>query len=51
MSRLADAIRTRRQSVRTRRQLDRAISNAATPALRDELILVAQRQGGFGRRA
>ena len=30
---------------RTRRELNRAISNAFTPAMRDELILVAQRSG------
>jgi hypothetical protein len=47
MSRLGKAIQTHR----TRRELARAISNAATPAMRDELILVAQRNGGFGPRA
>ena len=40
---LAKAIRTRREANRGRRELQRAISSAATPALRDELILVAQR--------
>ena len=43
MSRLSKAIRSRRDIARTRRELNRAIANAATPALRDELILVAQR--------
>jgi hypothetical protein len=43
MSRLAKAIRSRRESYRTRRALELAISNAATPSMRDELILVGQR--------
>jgi hypothetical protein len=46
MSRLAKAIRSRREINRTRRELNRAIANASTPAMRDELILVAQRGGG-----
>ena len=45
MSRLAKAVRGHREISRTRRELNRAISNAATPAMRDELILVAQRGG------
>lgn len=40
---LAKALRRHRKSTRDRRELDRAIANAATPALRDELILAAQR--------
>jgi hypothetical protein len=43
MSRLAQAIRSRRESRRTRLALEVAIRNAATPSLRDELILVGQR--------
>ena len=43
MSRLAKAIRSRRESRRTRRALEVAINNATTPSLRDELILVGQR--------
>jgi hypothetical protein len=43
MSRLAKAIRSRRESRRTRRELEAAIRNASTPSLRDELILVGQR--------
>lgn len=43
MSRLAQAIKSRRESRRTRRALGNAINNAATPALRDELIMVGQR--------
>ncbi len=47
MSRLAKAIRSRRELNRTRRELDRAIGNAATPAMRDELITFAQIQGSL----
>jgi hypothetical protein len=43
MSRLTKAIRSRHEINRSRRELNRAIANAATPAMRDELILVAQR--------
>jgi hypothetical protein len=43
MSRLAQAIRSRREYRRTHRDLNVAIINAATPSLRDELILVGQR--------
>ena len=50
MSRLAQAVRSHREFTRTRRELARAISNAPTPAMRDELIIVAQRAGGFGPR-
>jgi hypothetical protein len=42
MSRLTKAIRSRREIFRARRQLNRAIANASTPAMRDELILVAR---------
>jgi hypothetical protein len=45
MSRLTKAIRSHRDTNRTRRELNRAIANASTPAMRDELILVAQRGG------
>ena len=45
MSRFVKVIRGHREIGRTRRELNRAISNAATPAMRDELILVAQRGG------
>ena len=43
VSRVVKAIRSRREINRTRRELNRAIANATTPAMRDELILVAQR--------
>ena len=45
MTRLAKAIRSRHDTNRTRRELNRAIANATTPAMRDELIMVAQRSG------
>jgi HAMP domain-containing protein len=38
-------IRRHREINRTRRELSRAIANASTPAMRDELIMVAQREG------
>lgn len=43
MSSLAKVLRSRREYSRNRRVIERAISNAATPAMRDELIMVAQR--------
>jgi hypothetical protein len=48
MSRLTKAIRSRRDIARTHRELNRAIANASTPAMRDELIMVAQRAGNVG---
>jgi hypothetical protein len=47
MSRLVKVIRSHQEITRTRRELNRAIANAATPAQRDELILAAQRGGNF----
>lgn len=41
---LAKAVRSRRELSRNRRAFNRALNNAATPAMRDELIIVAQRQ-------
>lgn len=50
MSRLAKAIRSHREIARTRRAVNHAIMHASTPAMRDELILMAQRQSNlFGR--
>ncbi|NNG20617.1 hypothetical protein HJ590_13820 [Naumannella sp. ID2617S] len=43
----AQNLRQRRAANRTQRAVQRAISNAATPAMRDELIIVAQRQRLF----
>ncbi len=45
---LAKAIRSRRESTRNRRDFFRAI-NGANPALRDEIILIAQQHGGVPR--
>jgi hypothetical protein len=39
-------IRARRAEARTRRAVNRAIQNAATPAMRHELIIIAQQQSG-----
>lgn len=38
-------LRSRSQSRRNRRALDRAIADAPTTAMRDEIILAAQRSG------
>lgn len=43
MTRLANALRSRREVARSRRAIAAAIDNAATPAMRDELLLIAQR--------
>ena len=40
---LAKAFRSHGEIARTRRALAAAIDNAATPAMRDELIMIAQR--------
>ncbi len=45
MSRITNAIRSSREIARNRREIGRAIERAATPAMRDEIILMAQRQG------
>lgn len=45
MSRITNAIRKSRESSRNRREIGRALERAATPAMRDEIILMAQRQG------
>ena len=54
---ISRAVATRRAAARRRhlanqseRALNRAISNAATPGMRDELLMVAQRTGYFGFR-
>ncbi len=43
MTRLAKTLRSHRDFYRTRRTLAAAIQHASTPALRDELIMIAQR--------
>ena len=45
MSRITTAMKNRRDTARTRREVSRAIDHAATPAVRDELITLAQVQG------
>ena len=45
MSRITNVIRNNREISRNRREIGRAIERAATPAMRDEIILMAQRQG------
>jgi hypothetical protein len=45
MARIVKVIRGHHEISRTRRELNRAISNATTPSMRDELIMVAQRAG------
>jgi hypothetical protein len=49
MPRLAESFRDRRRAARDRRAIERAIVNAASPAMRDELIMVAQRQTRVAR--
>jgi len=44
MSRITNAIKASRVNSRNHRDLVRAISQAATPSMRDELLLLAQRQ-------
>jgi hypothetical protein len=41
---IAAKLRTRRSQARNRRAIARAIDQAATPALRHELIVIAQNQ-------
>jgi hypothetical protein len=41
---IAAKLRARRVEARNRRAVNRAIENAATPAMRDEILIMAQRQ-------
>jgi len=45
MSRISQVVRNHRDSARTRREINKAIDGAATPAVRDELRTMAQAQG------
>ena len=45
MSKISMAVRNRRDSARTRREVNRAIEHAATPGVRNELLAMAQMQG------
>ena len=44
MSRITNALRANRDKSRNRREIGRAIERAATPTMRDEIIVMAQRQ-------
>ena len=44
MSSVTSSWRQRRQAARTRRALDRALAQAGTPAMRDELLTIANGQ-------
>lgn len=41
---IAAKVRARRVEARNRRAVNHAIANAATPAMRDEILIMAQRQ-------
>jgi hypothetical protein len=41
---IAAKLRARRAESRNRRAVNRAIATAATPAMRDEILIMAQRQ-------
>ncbi|GAB3579393.1 hypothetical protein [Calidifontibacter terrae] len=43
MTSFAKSIKSRRESLRTRRAISKAIENAGTPAARDDLIMAWQR--------
>lgn len=43
MTSLAKSIKSRRESVRARRAISKAIENAGSPAARDDLIMAWQR--------
>jgi hypothetical protein len=49
MSTLAKALHNHRLAARNRRAVNRAIDEASTPAMRNELIVMAQNQGMLGR--
>ena len=44
MNRITNALRKSRENSRNSREIGRAIERAATPSMRDEIILMAQRQ-------
>lgn len=49
MSNVARTLHNHRVAVRNRRAVNRAIDEASTPAMRNELIVIAQNQGMLGR--
>jgi len=44
---IAAKIRARRIQARNRRAVNHAVATAATPAMRDEILIMAQRQQGL----
>ena len=49
MSSVTTSWRERRQAVRTRRALDRALARTSSPAMRDELLVMAGNSQLLGR--
>ena len=49
MSKFARTFRNHQIAARNRRAVNRAIDEASTPAMRNELIVIAQNQGVIGR--
>ena len=49
MSSVTSSWRERRQAVRTRRAIDKALARSSSPAMRDELLVLAN-SGPFSRR-
>jgi hypothetical protein len=49
MSSVTSSWRQRREAARTRRALDRALSRTSSPAMRDELLTLANGGAYFGR--
>lgn len=49
MSNVAQTLKNHRLAARNRRAVNRAIDEASTPAMRNELIVIAQNQGMIGR--
>jgi hypothetical protein len=49
MSSVTSSWRERRQAARTRRALDRALSRTSSPAMRDELLTLANSAQFFNR--
>jgi hypothetical protein len=43
MSRFTDHFRARRDEARSRREIERAIANASSSAMREDLLIAAQR--------
>jgi hypothetical protein len=50
MNSVTTSWRERRQAVRTRRALDKALARTSSPAMRDELLVMASNSHLLGRR-